>query len=150
MLALVSLSASSAPTLATVKPTLISFRFTPMRTAPTVVSASIDVRVLHCVHAMVKTSVPPAHLSSLGLAFSTQCLKIRSQQKNWTLGITSTFVNFGKIRQTFDWRGVCTVKIQKTKNQPNLPISQTELVKIQSDSSKIRWNSRGYRSLKKN
>jgi hypothetical protein len=33
---------------------------------------------------------------------------------------------------------------EKTKNRPNLLINRTELAEIRSNSSKIRWNSRGY------
>jgi hypothetical protein len=42
-----------------------------------------------------------------------------------------------------------TEKIKKYKNWPNLLINQTELAKIQSDSSKFRWNSRGYFKFEK-
>jgi hypothetical protein len=56
---------------------------------------------------------------------------------------------FGIIRLNFDWMRFCTVKNQKTKNRSNLPINRTELAEIRSNSSKIRWNSRGYSSLKK-
>jgi hypothetical protein len=64
--------------------------------------------------------------------------------------ILSNFVKFDKIRLNSDWRGFCTVKFWKTENRLNLPINRTELAEIRFDSSKIRWNSRGYWSLKKN
>jgi hypothetical protein len=65
-------------------------------------------------------------------------------KKNQILAISSNFVKFGIIHSNFDWRRFYIVKNRKHKNLPNLPINQTELVEIQSNSSKIRWNSRGY------
>jgi hypothetical protein len=63
---------------------------------------------------------------------------------NRTLVIPSNFVKFDIIWLNFDWSRFCTVKTQKPKNQLNLPINRTELAENQSNSSKIRWNSRGY------
>jgi hypothetical protein len=58
--------------------------------------------------------------------------------------ILSNFVKFGIIQLNFNWRRFYTVKNRKTKNRLNLPINRTELAEIQSNSSKIQWNSRGY------
>jgi hypothetical protein len=53
-------------------------------------------------------------------------------------------VEFRKIGPDFNWRKFCIVKIRKTEDRLNLAINWTELGEIQSDSSKIQWNSRGY------
>jgi hypothetical protein len=61
---------------------------------------------------------------------STSVSKFDRNKKNQILVIPLNFVKFDKIRPNFDWMRFCTVKNQKTKNHPNLPINRTELAKI--------------------
>jgi hypothetical protein len=78
---------------------------------------------------------------------TTGVLKFDCKKQNQIL-----FIKFGKIwyNSTEFWlEDVLYSKNWKQKNRLNLPINQTELVEIQSNSSKIRWNSRDYWSLKK-
>jgi hypothetical protein len=63
--------------------------------------------------------------------------KFDRYKKNWTLPISLNYVKFDINQPNFDWMGLCTVKIQKPENRPNLPTNRTELAEIRCDSSKI-------------